>query len=238
MRVPPDCRALIMAGGRSERMRATAGPQHKALVRVLGMSLLERNLRMLLEHGFRDIVVAVSPAEPAIGQYLESSGRALVESWKGRLAAFRERIPLGTIGAARETIHGAAALLVVNVDNLTSLPLRAFVDFHNEKRAALSIATHREPFQIPFGELVLDDDCVRQYHEKPLKPVWISSGAYVLSPEACDCIDPHQRTDVPQLVSRLIAAGRHVAAFRHDAAWIDVNDADALKRAERQMEAR
>ena len=226
-----------MAGGRSERMRATSGPMHKALVPVLGMPLLERNLRMLLEAGVKDIVVAVSSSEPAIGQYLENFGRSLLESCGAHLRILWERDPRGTIGSAREAIQGAATLLVLNVDNLTSLPLRAFVRFHREKGAALTIATHQEPFRIPFGELVLAEDCVQQYAEKPVKPIWISSGTYVLSPEACEWILPEGRTDVPQLVERLLAAGRHVAAFRHAAAWIDVNDADAVKQAERELSA-
>jgi len=227
-----------MAGGRSERMRATAGPLHKALVPVFGMSLLERNLRMLLEVRIRDIVVAVSSAEPAIGQYLENSGRALVESCGAHLAILWERDPRGTIGAAREAMQGAATLLVLNVDNLTSLPLSEFVRFHCANGAALTIAAHQEPFRIPFGELVLCEDYVQQYAEKPVKQIWISSGTYVLSPEACEWIFPEEPTDVPQLVARLLAAGRRVAAFRHAAAWIDVNDADAVKRAEREVVAR
>jgi NDP-mannose synthase len=237
MHMLPKCRALVMAGGRSERMRATAGPLHKALVPVLGVPLLERNLQALLVEGFLDIVVAVNNAEPSISQYLESRCRGLVESCGGNLSILQEHRPRGTIGAAREAIQGAAACLVVNVDNLTSLPLQAFVHSHFEKAAALTIAAHQEPFQIPFGELVLAEDRVQQYLEKPVKPVWISSGTYVLGPDACESILPDERTDVPQLVARLLSAGRRVAAFRHDALWIDVNDADALKRAEIRLAA-
>ncbi len=51
--------ALIMAGGRSSRMRASV-PRHKAMVEVLGLSMLERNLIMLAGHGFRDIAIAVN----------------------------------------------------------------------------------------------------------------------------------------------------------------------------------
>ena len=65
-----------------------------------------------------------------------------------------------------------------------------------------------------------------------MKPIWISSGTYVLSCEACKFLPEGQRTDVPQLVSMLLAAGKYVAAFRHHAAWIDVNHAEAIKKAE------
>ena len=44
--------ALIMAGGCSLRMRASLGGRHKAMVEVLGVSMLERNIMALLAHGF------------------------------------------------------------------------------------------------------------------------------------------------------------------------------------------
>jgi len=229
--MPEHVRAIIMAGGRSERMRATAGPLHKALVPVLGMPLLERNLRVLLSEGFRDIVVAISKAEPQIGEFLDAL-RPIANSHGAHLQILWEETPLGTIGAARPAIAGADTLLVVNVDNLTALPLRAFVEFHCEQLAELTIAAHEEHFQIPFGELDLCGHHVRRYIEKPLKPIWISSGTYVLSRAACELIPEGQRTDVPQLVSALIATGEHIAAFRHNSAWIDVNHAEAVKKAE------
>src|SRR5262245_23504016 len=98
MRIPSECRALIMAGGRSQRMRATAGSSHKALVPILGVSLLERNLRHLLDEGFRDIVVAVSSNEPEIGRYLENSFRPPLEECGASLEILWEDTPLGTIG--------------------------------------------------------------------------------------------------------------------------------------------
>jgi mannose-1-phosphate guanylyltransferase/phosphomannomutase len=229
-----DCRALIMAGGRSERMRATAGPLHKALVPVCGVTLIERNLRLLLDEGFQDIVVAISRAEPMIGDFLERHCQALVAPYGTRPQILWEDTPLGTIGAAREAIGTSDALLVVNVDNLTALVLRRLIDFHRQQHAALTIASHQEPFHIPFGELVLNDEKVEQYLEKPVKPIWISSGTYVVSPEACSLISANKRTDVPELVSALLAAKKRVAAFRHHSAWIDINDASAVQQAEEQ----
>jgi NDP-sugar pyrophosphorylase family protein len=225
-------RALIMAGGRSQRMRATAGPLHKALVQVSGIPLIERNLQVLLSQGFRDVVVAINEQERAIGDYVETRGVRLASASGAHLQTLWEQQPLGTIGAARLAMEAAQTLVVINVDNLTSLDLQRFAGYHVETGAAFTIATHEESFQIPFGELQLSGNRVDGYIEKAIKPIWISSGTYVVGREACEYIVAGQRTDVPQLVTRLLAAGKHVAAFRHQANWIDVNDANAIKRAE------
>ncbi len=210
-------------------MRATAGPLHKALVPVAGMSLLERNVRALLDQEFRDIVVAVSTSEPEIGRAAVSYASVEI---------FWEDVPLGTIGAAREAIGSARTLLVVNVDNLTSLPLKDLVRFHRDQNATLSIAAHQEPFRIPFGELEMDGDRVRRYLEKPVKPIWISSGTYVLDRAACGYIPEGRRTDAPELVGALLEAHERVAAYRHNSSWIDVNHADALVKAESLISCR
>jgi len=65
----------MMAGGRSERMRASGVPIHKALLPVLGMSLAERNLRTLLAHGFVHIAVSVNARESALMEFLDGDGR-------------------------------------------------------------------------------------------------------------------------------------------------------------------
>ena len=224
--------ALIMAGGRSERMRASSGPQHKALVRVHGLSLLERNLHTLLSHGFRDIFIAISAHEPELHAYVADCGQRLVAARGARLERLVEDVPLGTIGIARQLKARAEAILVVNVDNLTALNLRQLADHHLESRAAFTIATHVEPFQIPFGEVTLDDGLVTEYREKPVRRIRVSSGTYVLAARACELINPVGPTGVPQLFAALLARGERISAFEHAAPWVDVNDAAAIKQAE------
>ncbi|HKP13007.1 MAG TPA: sugar phosphate nucleotidyltransferase [Blastocatellia bacterium] len=224
--------ALIMAGGRSERMRASFGPQHKALVRVLGLSLLERNLYKLLSHGFSDIFIATNSHEPELLAHVAECRQRLAARG-ARLECLKEDAPRGTIGIAHELKGRAETILVVNVDNLTALNLRHLVEHHLESGAAFTVATHFEPFQIPFGEVILDDGLITDYREKPVRRICISSGTYVLSARACELIDPAEPTSVPQLFAALRGRGERISAFEHAAAWIDVNDAAAVAGAER-----
>jgi NDP-mannose synthase len=224
--------AIIMAGGRSSRMRATNDSRHKALVPVLGVPMLERNLCALLESGFRDITIAFAADEPAIEAFVATRGKALADARGATVVPYCEIRPLGTIGAVRTYAGRADAVVVVNVDNLTTLDLRALADAHSASGAAMTIATHDEPFAIPFGAVTVEDGDVVEYREKPAYPVRISSGTYVLGARAIAAIRPDAPTGIPELVSTLIANGERVAAFEHDAVWIDVNDAAGVARAE------
>jgi NDP-sugar pyrophosphorylase family protein len=225
--------AMIMAGGRSARMRSSAGPRHKALVPVLGVPMIERNLCALLSERFPDIVVAMNAREDELAEYIRGRGAGLARARGARLECLVETSPLGTIGAVAALPGIAGAVLVVNVDNLTALSLRELVAFHERQGAAMTIASHLERVQVPCGELELSEGRVLAYREKPAKPVTASSGTYVLGPAARAAMGAQSRWDVPDLVTTLIARGEKVCALPHDAPWIDVNDAASIPRAER-----
>jgi NDP-sugar pyrophosphorylase family protein len=177
------------------------------------------------------LVVAVSSHAPEIVEYVNTEGHLLAVRSGAAVTCLMETKPLGTIGAARLAVGGFDALLVVNVDNLTTLPLRALVEHHFTRNSALTIASHREPFRIPFGELVVNDGRVLDYREKPVFKVLISSGTYVLSPEATGLIEPERRFDITDLFSKVRKHALRISAFEHDCTWVDVNDAESLKRA-------
>ena len=226
------CTVLIMAGGRSERMRLTSGGTHKALVAVLGIPLIDRNLMSLLAQGFKRMVVAVSAEEHAITEYVHKRWANLAGARGASLHCYEEEQPQGTIGAAGSVQCDSEPLLVVNVDNLTTLDLNAFVKHHVQSSSAFSVATHFEPFRIPFGEVVVENGLITEYREKPTFSVHLSSGTYVLSSRARSYIPKSGRTDIPTLFALLRDSGERLVSFEHSAPWIDVNDAASVEKAE------
>ncbi len=213
-------------------MQAGGAPTPKPLVPIRGVPLLERNIVALLYAGFRDLVVAVPSHPAAVAEFAGTRGRALAEVFGARLELFEESQPLGNIGAAHQVKVEGSELLVVYADNLTTLPLSALITHHRCAGAALTCAVHLESFRIPFGEVDIAGDLLVAYREKPECRVRVSSGLYVLAPAAMDSLSRGERTEVSSLVNRLLTAGQRVAVYSHDAPWIDVNDTDAIARAE------
>jgi NDP-sugar pyrophosphorylase family protein len=211
--------ALIMAGGRGERMRLSGIDVSKPLVPVLGVPLLERNVRHLLQHGLDDIVVSVAADNAEV--------RAFVQSLP--VEALVEATPMGNIGCAAE-LRGRGTVLVLYADNLTTLDLTDVLAVHSDTAAALTLASHDEPFRLPYGRLTLDNDRVTAYEEKPSIAVTVCSAIAVLGPEAVEAIDgPMGLVD---LTNVLLRNGSRVTAYRHDAPWVDVNDVRGVARAE------
>ncbi|HEY3012595.1 MAG TPA: hypothetical protein VGJ36_07615, partial [Gemmatimonadales bacterium] len=111
----------------------------------------------------------------------------------------------------------------------------ALVCHHRDAGAALTSAVHFEPFRIPYGEVQVQDGTIVTYLEKPERRILVSSGVFMLSSRAIALLPVGQRTEVSWLVNRLLAEGAKVAAFHHDACWIDVNDSAAVARAEQMI---
>src|SRR5436190_14833053 len=128
--------ALIMAGGRSERMRASGAPAHKGLRRVLGLPLIECNLRALLHFGFARLFVAVNENEGELLGFIDGPGRRLARQGSATLEVLVESQPRGTIGAASDLPGDVAEAVIVNVDNLSILDLRALANRQLEAAAA------------------------------------------------------------------------------------------------------
>ncbi len=227
--------ALVMAGGRGERMRASGMATPKPLVTIGGKTLLEHNLLALLQSGMRDVIVATPGHSPEIAAFVRGSCRALVAAHGGELRLYEEQQPLGNIGAAAEVECRGPELLVVFADNLTTLDLAAVIRHHRQVGAALTLAVHVEPFTIPFGEVEVRDGMIVAYTEKPEHRVLVSSGVMVLGPAAMARIPRGQATGISWLANRLLAAGERIAALPHDAPWIDVNDLTAAEGAVRLL---
>jgi dTDP-glucose pyrophosphorylase len=213
-------------------MRASLGRHHKALVKVLGVSMLERNILTLLSHNVREIFLAVGAAEKSVLAFARGRGRKVARSCDAELKIYIETFPLGTIGAARAIKTAADDLLVVNVDNLTSLDLTALLDHHRASNAVLTVATHVEPFQVPFGQVLIKDGEIIDYREKPILPIPLCSGTYVLSRTARLSIPSGRPLGAPELVHILLRAKHKVSAFPHSSPWIDVNDSSSVEKAE------
>lgn len=224
--------ALIMAGGSSSRMRRGGSATHKGLRTVLGMPLIAWNLASLVFFGFREIYVAYNAREADLALWTETAGGAMARTAGARLQPLIEQKALGTIGAVACLPAEVTRAVVVNVDNLSDLPLDRFFRHHLASQAAATLAVHEHSLRIPFGRLTLVGDEVRQYQEKPEIVFPVCSGTSVWERRAMAQVNRGTAAGLPDMVERLIASGEKVSAFQHRSRWIDVNDEEALRAAE------
>ena len=102
--------------------------------------------------------------------------------------------------------------MVMNGDVLTDMSYAELFAGHRRSGAAATIATTRRKIEVTLGvmlfEDVRDDARVIDYIEKPSLSYDASMGVYAFDPRVLAHIEPNVRLDFPDLILRLLAAGR------------------------------
>jgi NDP-sugar pyrophosphorylase family protein len=221
--------AIILAGGRAERLGAAAGGKPKALVPIAGRPLAAYQVSALVEAGVERVLVSC-----AAGQGDVFTGE--LGGLGAQIVPVEEQEPLGRGGGLRNAAVQAEgdAVYALNGDELLDLDFSALLARHREAGAAATIAV--APLETAFGVVELGDgDLVTGFEEGARLPEWVSCGVYVLGGEALERLPErgdHERTAFPEL-----AAERKLAAFRHEGLWLTVNTPKDLRRAEEQIAA-
>jgi len=220
--------AIVLAGGKGERLGEAAQGLPKPLVPVAGRPLASYELERLGRAGVTRVVVACSAGqEELFERELAGFGPEVV--------AVGEPEPLGRGGGIR---HAARALgperpvLALNGDEIADVDLEALLAHHRARGPAATIVV--APLPSPFGVVELaDDDTVRDFREAPRLPHWVNAGLYILEEEALAAFPErgdHETTTFPDL-----AAKGRLLAYRHEGMWLTVNTPKELRAAEEAL---
>jgi NDP-sugar pyrophosphorylase family protein len=221
--------AIILAGGKAERLGDAARGRPKALVPVAGHALAEYQVVQLLRAGVERVIVSCARDQGAL--FLEALSGLGVE-----VVVAEELEPLGRGGGLR---HAAGfrdeegPVLALNGDELLDVDLDDMLAQHRERGGAATIAV--APMTSAVGVVdVAADDRVTGFRESPRLPHLVSIGCYVLDDEAIERLPErgdHERTTFPEL-----AAEGKLHAYRHEGLWLTVNTPKQLRQAEEYFE--
>jgi NDP-sugar pyrophosphorylase family protein len=230
--------AVVLVGGEGTRLRPLTLETPKPMVPVMNMPFLERTLRRLKDAGIDDVILPAGYLPDAITSYFGDGSRLGL-----RLRYVIEDVPLGTAGALKNVeqfIDGP--FFVLNGDVLTSLDLRAMLDYHRKQGGIGTIHLIQVDDPSPFGAVVHDaTGRIRQFVEKPPRETApsneINAGTYLLEREVLDRVPAGRAVSIErETFPELIAAGdRPLYAFTTDDYWIDLGKPEAYLGAHRHI---
>jgi NDP-sugar pyrophosphorylase family protein len=220
--------AIILAGGKAERLGAAAQGRPKALVPIAGRPLAAYQLALLASAGVSRVIVSC-----AAGQ--EDLFESELAGLEPEIVLVPEGEALGRGGGIRLAAQARAEpgpVYVLNGDELMHADLAALLGAHRAHGAAATLIVARLP--TGFGVVELDeDDRVSGFDESPKLPHWVHAGVDVLDEEAIARLPEkgdHERTTFPEL-----AAEGKLYAFRHEGLWLTVNTPKDLRTAEEHV---
>ena len=225
--------AIIIAGGKGERLRPLTEDRPKHMVLLNGKPIIEYQIEWLKENGVTDIVLAVGHLHNVIEAYVEDGGR-----WGVRVAYSVEKEPLGRGGALKQAYAQVPVaepiVIATNGDNVNTQELAPLLRQHKRTGAIGTLLLTQ--LRSPYGIVQQRGKVITGFREKPLLPHWLSAGVYVLNREFFHKLpDKGDHEDV--LFPQLAAEGR-LYGFRSHAYWKAIDTMKDLTEAAEQLAAR
>lgn len=222
--------AIILAGGKGERLRPFTNDKPKPLVEVGGKPILAYQLEQLTKAGITNVVLACSYQHEALQKHVDSGSRY------GIKALFSvEETPLGRGGGIKKAMKMLPKdwknVLITNGDNLWKLDVSGLIKKHEESKAIATVVV--VPLRSPYGVVEFNNkDQILGFKEKPILPHWVNAGVYIFSKD----IEPllpdegdHEIETFPKLPSE------RFLVFKSTDYWRGVDTVKDLTEAEKEV---
>lgn len=224
-RLPID--AVLMAGGKGERLRPLTEKTPKPLLPVGGKAIIDHNVEKLITYGVKHINVTVNYlAEQIEKHFADPRGDVQVE-------CFREPKFLGTIGSikyVKEFYNDT--ILVMHSDVFTNIDFEDFYLHFKEHNADMSVCAIPYSVKVPYGIFRLEGKRdIKEVIEKPTYDYYANAGIYLFKRELLDLIPEDVMFHSTDLLNAAVAAGKKVIRFPLNGTWIDIGNPQEYNRA-------
>lgn len=219
--------AVLMAGGKGERLRPLTEKTPKPLVKVGDKAIIDYNIDRLISYGVKHINVTVN----YLGEQLEEHFSELKNGIK--VETVREPKFLGTMGSIQfvKEFHNDT-ILVMNSDLFTNIDYEDFYLHFKEHKADMSVAAVPYDVSIPFGVFELDGRDIKGIKEKPTYHHYANAGIYLFRKEVIKFIPQNDFFNATDLINELVNQKMKVIRFPITGYWIDIGQHSELAKAE------
>ena len=212
-------KAMILAAGFGKRLKPLTDDIPKPLLKVGNQSLIERNIRSLLNYGFDEIVINVSYLGNMITEHV-------LELFPNNKIVFSEESqPLGTGGGIVNALEllGDKPFMLINADIYHNINLTAL----NSDVKAAHLVGVRNPEHNLKGDFSLENDLVCVKSESN-DFTW--SGISIINPKIFDELEPQEMPfDIWYKVLMQFINNKDVTAEISEDIWIDTGTFDRLE---------
>ncbi|MGB1307436.1 MAG: nucleotidyltransferase family protein [Oceanihabitans sp.] len=223
--------AVVMAGGRGERLRPLTDNTPKPLLKIGEKPIIEHNIDRLVSFGVDDFWLSVRYLGEQLEDYFKDGSQKNIKTdyiW--------ETEPLGTIGAISKVNNFQHDyILVTNSDILTNLDYEDFFISFLESGADLSVVTIPYDVKVPYAVLETNKNQVLSFKEKPTYTYYSNGGIYLMKKEVLDLIPKNAFFNATDLMETLIQKNFKVHSYPLRGYWLDIGKHEDFKQAQEDI---
>src|SRR5258706_1043313 len=180
--------AVIIAGGRGERLRPLTNTIPKPMVEVAGKPVLEHIINHFKKHGINEFIISICYLPEKITEYFGDG-----EKFGVKIQYVYEDVdkPLGTAGCiaeAKKFIDGD--FIVTSSDSLRDLDIADMISFHEQKKGFGTLNIYKRFSANPKSMVLFDEDKkILKYVERPTPEmltddfVWTNGFLIIFNPQ-------------------------------------------------------
>lgn len=224
-RLPVD--AVLMAGGKGERLRPLTEKTPKPLLEVGGKCIIDHNVDRLISYGVKHINVTINYLGEQIEEHFATPREGI------QVRTFREPKFLGTIGSIKfvDAFYNDT-VLVMNSDLFTNIDYEDFFLHFQQYDAEMSVAAVPYNVSIPYGILDLDGREIKGLIEKPKYNYYANAGIYLIKKSALAEIPENEFFNATDLIEKLISQNKNVIRYPLNGTWIDIGNPQEYQKAQ------
>lgn len=219
--------AVLMAGGKGERLRPLTEKTPKPLLYIGDKAIIDYNVDQLISFGVEHLYVTVNYLHEQIEEHFEEKRNGI------HINCIREPQYLGTIGSVKyiEKFHSDTVLLM-NSDLFTNINYEDFYLHFKEHNADMAVAAIPYSVSVPYGIFELDGRNIFGVKEKPTYNYYANAGIYLIKRELLDMIPDDVFYNATDFMEMLIRKKRKVIRFPITGYWIDIGKHEDYKKAQ------
>jgi dTDP-glucose pyrophosphorylase len=224
--------AIIMAGGRGQRLQPLTDVIPKPLLKIGGKPIIEYGIDRLNQFGINNIWISVNYLGEKIQSYLGNGDEKNI-----RIEYICEKEPLGTIGAASKINHFEHNyVLVSNSDLLTNVDYEDFFIEFLKQDADFAVLTIPYQVAVPYAILETENNIIQNFKEKPTYTYYANGGIYLMKKEMLEHIPKGTFYNSTDLMEKLIAEKFKVISYPFLGYWLDIGKHDDFEKAKKDIQ--
>lgn len=223
--------ALVMAGGRGERLRPLTDSIPKPMLKVGEKPILEHNIDRLNSFGIDDVWISLKYRGDQIEDYFKQGKDKAM-----RINYVREQEALGTaaaLGLVNNFVHDH--VLMMNSDLLTNIDFEDLYLFFEQNEADFAVACIPYQVNVPFAVMETEGQIVVGFKEKPTYTHYSNAGIYLMKREVIGFIPKDTHFDATDLMEKLINSGKKVVSYPLVGYWLDIGRHEDYEKAQHDI---
>ena len=219
--------AVLMAGGKGERLRPMTLETPKPLLKIGDKCIIDYNIESLARNGVTNISVTVNYLAEKLQEHFAQPVAGV------QVKCVKEPCRLGTIGSLTlvDDLTNDTVLLM-NSDLLTNINFEDMYIAHVEADADLTVAVIPYMVSVPYAIFRTEGSDVRGLEEKPTYNYYANAGIYMIKRSRLSIIPRGEYYDATDFLEALIEQGCRVRQFPINGTWIDIGSPDDFRAAQ------